>query len=173
MPREVISRQTAAMPGPATIIYEPKPEDVDDGHLRRLYQRWLAEIADGKGRAGEEILEYPELAPMIRSLMLLEIIPDPLGGYDYLYRVYGSDILRSYGIDMTGKRASDFPSGMFQFFSGIYETAINRKIVIHSLHPPPMNVNVKKWERLIFPLGEAEIKWLLVVNIPKGKRREA
>jgi hypothetical protein len=36
-----------------------------------------------------------------------------------------------------------------------------------------MNVNVKKWERLIFPLGEAEIKWLLVVNIPKGKRREA
>lgn len=161
------------MPGPATITYEPDVADVDDVHLRRLYQRWLAEIADGKGRAGEEILAYPELAPMVHNLMLLEIISTPLGGYDYLYRVYGANILRSYGIDMTEKRASEFPTGMFQFFSGIYETAINRKIVIHSLHPPPLRVNVTKWERLIFPLGEPEIKWLLVVNIPKGPRRGA
>lgn len=160
------------MPGPAVVIYEPDPSDVDDVNLKRFYQRWLADVADGKARAGIEILDYPELAPMVRNLMLLEVMPAPLGGYDYLYRVYGAEILQSYGVDMTGKKASDFPSGMFQFFSAIYEIAINRKIVIHSLHPPPMTVNVTKWERLIFPLGEPDIKWLLVVNIPKGKRRK-
>lgn len=170
--REVLSKQTAAMPGPGTVIYEPEPNDIDDVNLKRLYQRWLADLADGKERAGEEILEYPELKPMIGNLMLLEVLPGFLGGFDYLYRIYGTEILKSYGIDMTGKKASDFPSGIFQFFSEIYETAINRKIVIHSLHPPPMTVNVSKWERLIFPLGKSEIKWLLVINLPKGRRRE-
>lgn len=170
--REVLTKQTAAMPGPGTVIYEPEPDDVDDVHLRRLYQRWLADLADGNARAGVEILDYPELKPIVANLMLLEVLPGFLGSYDYLYRVYGAGILKNYGIDMTGRKASEFPSGMFQFFSEIYETAINRKIVIHSLHPPPLTVNVSKWERLIFPLGDPDIKWLLVANIAKGKRRE-
>lgn len=172
MAREILSKQTAAMPGPATVIYEPAPDDIDDLHLKRVFQHWRQDVEDGKTPTGKEILDYPELMPVVRNLMLLEVVPVPLAGYDYIYRVYGADILASYGIDMTGRKASDFPSGMFQFFSDLYETAINRRIVIHSLHPPPLTVNVTKWERLIFPLGDPEVKWLLVVNIAKGKRRE-
>ena len=171
MAREALRKKTAAMPGPADVIFEPVPGDVDDVNLKRLFQRWLADLAVGKAPAGDEILNYPEVAPLVGNLMLLEVIRVPPFGYDYLYRVYGADILARYGIDMTGRKASEFPSGMFQFFSELYEVAITRRIVIHSLHPPPMSVNVKKWERLIFPLGDSEVKWLLVVNIAKGKRR--
>lgn len=172
MAREVHSKRFPGLPGPASVIYEPVADDIDDIRLRALYQRWLDDAALGKPRAGEEILAYPEVVPLIRNLMLLEILRVDAFTFDYRYRVYGADIAASYGRDMTGRLASEFPEGIYKFFSELYETAIIRKMVILSLHAPPMTVNVKKWERLIFPLGDPEVRWLLVANIPKGKRRE-
>lgn len=172
MAREVHKKRTSAMPAPAHVIYEPVAEDVHDPALATLYRRWLADLAAGHRVPGEEILNYPEVAPLLRNLMLLEVIKDDPYKLDYRYRVYGAEIAKAYGQDMTGRLTSEFPSGVASFFAELYETAILRKIVIHSLHTPPMSVNVTKWERLIFPLGDPEVKWLLVVNIAKGRRRQ-
>ncbi len=172
MARQVHKKRSSAMPAPAHVIYEPVAGDIHDGDLRALFQRWEAEIAAGHAVPGQEILGYPEIAPLTRNLMLLEIIPLAAGGHDYRYRIYGAEIAKAYGQDMTGRLTSEFPSGVASFFAELYETAIDRKIVIHSLHTPPLSVNVTKWERLIFPLGDPEVKWLLVVNIAKGRRRE-
>lgn len=172
MAREVHKKRTSAMPAAAHVIYEPVATDIHDNALRALFQRWQADLAAGRRVPGEEILKYPEAAPLLRNLMLLEVIRDDPSKLDYRYRVYGTEIARAYGQDMTGRLTSEFPSGVASFFAELYETAIRRRIVIHSLHSPPMSVNVTKWERLIFPLGDPEVKWLLVVNIAKGKRRE-
>lgn len=172
MVRTTLTKRFAGLPGPADVIYEPFDSDIQDFDLRALYLRWLSDLASGKARPGSEILDFPEMAPLHRNLMLLEVIAEPGGTYDYRYRVYGTDIARRYGKDMTGHLASAFPSGVFRLFSELYETAIVRRIVVHSLHAPPLNVNVKRWERLIFPLGADEIKFLLVVNLPQGRRRE-
>ncbi|MSP48608.1 MAG: hypothetical protein EXQ95_04705 [Alphaproteobacteria bacterium] len=171
MSREVHKKRFPGLPGPADVTYEPRVVDVDDIRLRALFRRWRDDLANSKPRAGEEILAYPEVAPLIRNLMLLEVLRVDALRFDYRYRVYGADVAASYGQDMTRRLASEFPDGIFKFFSALYEVAISRKIVIHSLHAPPMTVNVKKWERLIFPLGGPEVRWLLVVNLPKGKRR--
>ena len=74
MAREVHSKRFPGLPGPASVIYEPVADDIDDIRLRALYQRWLDDVALGKPRAGEEILAYPEVVPLIRNLMLLEIL---------------------------------------------------------------------------------------------------
>ena len=161
------------MPGPAYLVYEPVPEDIHDPALKKLYQRWADDLAAGKPAAGEEVLTYPEAQPLLRNIMLLEILKDDPFRFDYRYRMYGAEIAHQEGQDMTGRKASEFSKDMYRFYAKVYEVAIIRKIVVHSLHPPPaLDVNVLKWERLIFPLGAPEIKWLLVVAVAKGKRRE-
>ena len=99
MAREVHKKRTSAMPAPAHVIYEPVAEDVHDPALATLYRRWLADLAAGRRVPGEEILKYPEAAPLLRNLMLLEVIKDDPFKLDYRYRVYGAEIANAYGQD--------------------------------------------------------------------------
>jgi hypothetical protein len=71
---------------------------------------------------------------------------------------------------MTGRRTSDFPTPVARLFLDLYEMAIDCRAPIYSEHAPPLNVDVVLWERLILPLGEDTVDWMLTVNIPKGRR---
>ena len=170
MARQVHKKRAAGLPAPAHVIYEPVATDIHDDGLRRLFQRWQEDLAAGIVADAVEILEYPEVAPLMHNLMMLEVIRLPPANYDYRYRVYGADIARRHGQDMTGRLTSELPGNVAGFFAELYETAVERNCVVHDLHTPPMSMNVTKWERLILPLGDP-VKWLLVVSIPKAPRR--
>lgn len=170
MAREVHRKRASGLPAPAHVIYEPVVADIHDDDLRRLFQRWQANVAAGHGGDAQEMLDYPEVAPLLRNLMLLEVIRLPPANYDYRYRVYGADIAKRHGQDMTGRLTSELPADVSSFFAELYEAAVERNIVVHDLHTPPMRMSVAKWERLILPLGDP-VKWLLVVSIPKAPRR--
>lgn len=172
MQREVHLLHPAGLPARAHVVYEPVATDIHDGDLRRLYERWLAETMNGRAVTATEILGYREIEPLAGNLMMLEVVDGEAAGRDYVYRLYGADIARRYGRDMTGRRTSELPGAVADFFSGLYAVAIERGVVIHSLHTPPPEVNVSKWERLIFPLGSPMVRKILVVNIPKGVRRQ-
>lgn len=163
----------AGLPARAHVVYEPVATDIHDGQLRRLYERWLKERINGRAILAEELLGFPEIQPLRRNLMLLQVVDGEARRRDYLYRHYGEDIARHYGRDMTGRRTSELPGAVAGFFAGLYDTAVERGIAIHSLHTPPLDVDVTKWERLIFPLGGPRIRSLLVVNLPKGRRRDS
>ncbi len=162
----------AGLPARAHVIYDPVATDIHDSHLRALFERWQRERINGRSIIAKEMMGYREIAPLRRNLMLLDIIPGEGAALDYVYRLYGEDIALHYGRDMTGRRTSELPGAVAEFFADLYEVAIERGIVVHSLHTPPLNVNVTKWERLIFPLGGPKIRTLLVVNIAKGRREE-
>lgn len=169
MARNLVYKSYPGLPSPATIIYDPHFNDVPDPRLRHLYERWQ-EV--GAAESGPAIVDAAETQPLLRNVMLLQIIREGFLELDYLYRIYGPDIAARYGTDMTGRRTSEFPGGVSKMFLELYERAVDSAIAIYSEHAPPPTVNVKMWERLILPLGKDPVKWLLVVNLPKGKRRE-
>lgn len=170
MSREVHLMRPVGLPARAHVIYEPVATDIHDDALRALFQRWQRERVNGRSILADEALSFPEVAALRGNLMLLDVVPGEATRLDYVYRIYGEDIARHYGRDMTGRRTSELPGAVAGFFADLYETAIRRGILIHSLHSPPANVDVTRWERLIFPLGGPKIHSLLVVNIPKGRR---
>jgi hypothetical protein len=51
--------------------------------------------------------------------------------------------------------------------------AIDCRAPVYSEHAPPLNVDVVLWERLILPLGDEAVDWILTVNLPKGSRKKA
>ena len=154
------------------MIYDPVATDIHDRRLRALFERWQRERVNGRSILADEMMGFAELAPLRGNVMLLDVVPGEATRLDYVYRLYGEDIARHYGRDMTGRRTSDLPGAVAGFFADLYETAVRRGIVIHSLHSPPVDVGVTRWERLIFPLGGPKIRSLLVMNIPKGRRGE-
>ena len=172
MSREVHLLRPVGLPARAHVIYEPVATDIHDRHLRALFERWQRERINGRSILADEMLRFPEVSPLKGNLMLLDVVPGEATRLDYVYRVYGEDIARHYGRNMTGRRTSELPDPVAGFFADLYATAVGRGILIHSLHSPPANVDVTRWERLIFPLGGPKIRSLLVVNIPKGRREE-
>ena len=44
------------------------------------------------------------------------------------------------------------------------------RTAIYSDHEPPLNVDVKLWQRLILPLGATDVEWILVINLSAGPR---
>lgn len=71
---------------------------------------------------------------------------------------------------MTGKRTSEFPGPVSKLFLDLYEIAIGKRTAIYSEHEPPLNVDVKLWQRLILPLGVNDVEWILAVNLSAGRR---
>ena len=170
MARRVEQRLYPGLPVPAHILFEPLVMDIDDKRLRRLFRLWRKSRNPASGVAGYDMIESEEITPLLRNAILLEIEFVDFLKKDYVYRLYGPDIAQHYGVDMTGMRVSDFPSAVSTFFSDLYDQIAEHKIPIYSQHAPPENVNVTMWERLMLPLGDDGLKWILVINLPKGKR---
>ncbi|NQW09373.1 MAG: hypothetical protein HQ481_05760 [Alphaproteobacteria bacterium] len=170
MGRLIEFRPFPGLPEPARIIYEPEETDLVDPRLRSLYTRWTFDRPEGAAGASRDLVDSDEMRPLARNFMLLEPVARSDGSHDYIYRIYGPDIAQHYGRDMTGKRASDFPAGIAMLFMQLYESAMRNAWPIYSRHAPPKTVKVEYWERLILPLGQDHVSWLLVVNLPIGHR---
>ncbi len=160
------------LPKPALIVVDPAPTDVEHAGLQAIIRSWSGRRADGGGFVSKDIIGSDAILPLLKSVMLLEIDRSDPAAPDYVYRIYGQEIAQRYGKDMTGKRTSDFPGGVSAFFMDCYGMAETEAAPIYTEHAPPKPVNVRKWSRLILPLGERRLEWMLVVNVPGAQRRK-
>jgi hypothetical protein len=173
MQRAVLTKTYPGLPRDVRLIVAPDEQDIPDDRLKALYRRWTLDRSKDNGLVSKDIIEAAEFFPLLRNVMLLEIERPTPFAFDYVYRIYGSDIAERYGQDMTGRRTSDFPSPVAKLFLDLYEMAIDARAPLYSEHSPPLNVDVELWQRLILPLGEDAVDWILTVNIPKGSRKQA
>lgn len=173
MRREVLRKTYPGLPKEVKVVVAPIESDIPDERLKALFDRWYLNRSATNGLVSRDIIEAPEFMPLLRNVMLLEIERPTPFEFDYVYRIYGAEIAERYGKDMTGKRTSEFPSPVAKLFLDLYEMAIDCGTPLYSEHAPPLNVDVVLWERLILPLGEDAVDWILAVNLPKGSRKKA
>ncbi|MDA0342507.1 MAG: hypothetical protein O3B74_13020, partial [Proteobacteria bacterium] len=168
--REILRRRYPGLPEEVKIVLAPNQADISDERLKALLRGWAPYRSKKTGLADRSIIETAEFAPLLRNVMLLEIERPTPFEFDFVYRIYGDDMEARYGQDMTGKRTSEFPSTVAKMFMDFYELSIDSRAPIYTEHAPPLNVDVMLWERLILPLGEKDVEWIVTVNLPKGSR---
>jgi hypothetical protein len=127
--------------------------------LLQLYAYWNGR-RDGRRFPVREDIDPLDLKFILGSLILIDIEPDPLR---FRYRLFGSEIARRQGFDMTGKYNDQHPWPEFaarvrDVYKGVMENGepalIRRRGLIGD---QPMD-----HQSLILPLGRDKVEMILV-----------
>lgn len=73
-----------------------------------LFQLWLRKRGT-RTMPGRSDLSAPDLRAWLGDIHLIEVVD---GGRDFRYLIFGTDIARHYGVEMTRKLASEWPEEM-------------------------------------------------------------
>lgn len=154
------------------IVWDPLEHELNAEPLRFLARYWRAKRV-GDGLPGIDIVDPLALKPALGYIMLLDVLDD---GWDYRYRIYGSNIVQRFGRDLTGKRTSDISKTAFTgiFYLAGYRAVLERRLPLFTVSASPKYVAAVDWWRLALPLAapDGTIARLLVGNMP-GDWREA
>ena len=102
--------------------------------------------------------------PWLGNLMILDPVD---GGSDFQYRVYGSEIARYAGFDMTGQRVSDFASRTGVFFLGAYAACLASGGPMLTHNDAEHAAAIVRWERLLLPFRRgADLLQIVASNYP-------
>lgn len=168
--RQVVVKTYPGLPKDVSYVIHPHDGDMPDPGMTALFRRWMFGQATEKGLVSKNIVETKEFHALLRNVMLLEIDRSRPFQYDYIFRIYGSDLAAIHGRDMTGERTSMFPGPEYGLFLDLFDIALTRKSLIYGEHSPPLDVDVENWQSLILPLGKDKVEWILVVSLPSGPR---
>ena len=161
----------------------PSRPDLSDARLGALYAYW-----DGK-RARRAMPTRADLDPLemrewLGNLLLIDATPDGR----FVYRLYGTKFVDSFGLDMTGRSVDELPADQRERVRSDYEavratgqprarlyTALFEGVPT-GLRPAGTKAErtpqVVTWERLVLPLGDAAgVAMLLVGAYPLSDLR--
>ncbi len=115
-------------------------------------------------------IELTLLRSCIGHLMLLDVVD---GGRDFWYRLYGSNLARVTGRDMSTRYVSEEAPELAEFLGRIYRDAVAEREPMFLRMRTTGASTVSVWERLILPLSNTgdRIDQLLVGAFPRGFRR--
>ncbi|MCC7049052.1 MAG: PAS domain-containing protein [Alphaproteobacteria bacterium] len=146
--------------------WDPPEAELPEGPLRFLAGFWRRR-RDGDALPGLDIVDPLALKPALGYLMLLDVLDD---GWDYRYRIYGSEIAQRHGRDLTGRRTSDIARTAYTglFYIAGYRAVLARRQPLFSVSSSPNYVAAVDWSRLALPLAgpDRTITRLLVGNVP-------
>lgn len=126
--------------------------------LRQLHTYWETKRA-GRAYPGREDIDPMDLRFILGSLILLDVEPEPLR---FRYRLFGSDIARQQGFDMTGKYLEQHPwpelatlakQTYLQVLASRMPSLIRRRGLIDDQYMDHVS--------LILPLGHDQVEMLL------------
>lgn len=160
---ELFAEENAEKP---EILWNPKPDQLEDARLRAMLAEWNAERARSGRVPHPDCVEPLRFREALGYIMVLDVVE---GGRDFRYRLYGTEISRRFMRDLTGRLVSEVPFRLSRvFFLAVYQAVIELQVPVFTKHAPPASVHVTSWSRLILPLssdGNA-IDRFLVGNIP-------
>ena len=157
----------------------PLRPDLTDPRLAALYAYW-----DGK-RRGRSIPARADLDPIemrawLGNLLLIDAMPDGR----FVYRLYGTRFVDSFGLDMTGRDVDVLPEDQrdrvrsdyeavrdagqprARLYTALFDSSLSaqRPATATTVRAP----QVVTWERLVLPLGEqpGPVTMLLVGAYP-------
>jgi hypothetical protein len=133
-----------------TLCWNPREDQIPAPELNNLLRYWRGlQIADRLPRYAKfDPLEVPS---MLGYLMLVDVVDQ---GEDFVFRVYGSQISRSTGFDMTGKRLSNIPThpSLVALFLSSFQAVTQQRLPLLSSHQPPPTQPIRQWTSLTMPM---------------------
>lgn len=132
---------------------------LDHPLLQRLHDYWNGKRA-GRAYPGREQIDPLELRFMLGSIILVDVEPEPLR---FRYRLFGSEIVRRQGFDMTGKYLDQHP---WPELAALARTAYLQ--VLDSGKPANIRRDgligdqYVRHDSLILPLGHERVEMLLI-----------
>jgi hypothetical protein len=151
---------------PPVAIWNPRAEDLPTMQLPFVLDYWHG-LRDAHGRVAPELIDPFALKPALGYILLIDVLED---GADFRYRLYGSEIARVAGFDMTGKRTSEMVTGSLasNFYIAGYRALLRRPEPLFTWHEMPMQITINNWDRIVLPLSDAQgrITRILTCNMP-------
>jgi hypothetical protein len=136
---------------PFEIVADPSEEDLLDARQRALLRVWRKALHNRGTPPALGDLERVRIEELNPHLMLLAVQNDG----DLVYLRYGTAVQAAYGGDVTGRRASEFPTPVGKVFLSIYRLGLKTRLAYATRHKPPPPVRDGHWHRLILPVDEA------------------
>ena len=132
--------------------------DLKDGRLSRLYDLWAG--LRGERPLPERTTFTPEiLKPWLGNLMLIDVGADG----QYRYRLYGTNFVFRFGVEMTGRTLDDLPPEQSATIRQDYDAVVERAWPLCRRYTSSFDIidlnrrldsqRLETWERLVLPLA--------------------
>ncbi|WP_193171133.1 PAS domain-containing protein [Nisaea nitritireducens] len=146
--------------------------DLDSNHFIHPQHRCLVDWFRSKYRDDVDGVIYSRFDPLdVKPALGTIVLLEPTDDYaDYRYRLYGSQIVDTYGVDLTGRTSGELNTESTRNVRPQYQTAARNNITVYTEHDLERTHELDKisrwdrWSRLILPLidEDAKVKRLLV-----------
>lgn len=147
-------------------VWNPTPDSLPTSQIPFVLRYWQS-LRDAKGHVSPDKIDPFALKPALGYILLLDVLED---GLDYRYRLYGSEIARVSGFDMTGKHTSQMVTGPLAstFYIATYRAMLKRGEPLFTWHEMPMQITINNWDRIVLPLTEADgrVSRIITCNMP-------
>lgn len=151
---------------PPIFRWNPQVGTLVEAPLKVLFRWWRAQRVAG-GIPSVDAVDPLALKEALGYLMILDVLED---GWDFRYRLYGSEIAQHAKRDYTGQRTSELKvvSPIPTFYIACYRAVLVRPEPLLTRNQPPTDVATTTWTRLVLPLtdGGGRIARFLVGNVP-------
>lgn len=148
------------------VRWNPVAADLPTKQLPFVLNLWHS-LRDANGRVTPEQIDPFALKPALGYILLIDVLDD---GADFYYRLYGSEVARVAGFDMTGKRTSQIVTGSLAstFYIAGYRALLQRSEPLFTWHEMPMQITINNWDRIVLPLTgtDGRITRILTCNMP-------
>jgi hypothetical protein len=131
------------------VTWDPPAPSLTAPPLRFLLDHWHR-LTDAGALPRARDIDAVELRPALGHMMLLE--PVDLGR-DFRYRLYGGELARVSGFDMTGKCLSEHPASAYAAAFGIalYRAVMQRRRPLYTVRHPVGAKIARRWQALALP----------------------
>lgn len=151
---------------PPIATWNPAADSLPTSQLPFVLQYWQS-LRDADGHVSPEKIDPFALRPALGYILLLDVLED---GADYRYRLYGSEIARVSGFDMTGKLTSEMVTGPMAstFYLATYRAMLKRREPLFTWHEMPMQITINNWDRIVLPLTDPDgrVSRIITCNMP-------
>jgi hypothetical protein len=151
---------------PPVVKWNPSADELPTKQLPFVLNLWQS-LRDAHGRVAPEQIDPFLLRPALGYILLMDVLDD---GADFYYRLYGSEVARVAGFDMTGKRTSQIVTGSLagNFYIAGYRALLKRPEPMFTWHEMPMQITINNWDRIVLPLTgpDGRITRILACNMP-------
>lgn len=157
----------------------PDRPTITEPRLVALYDYWDGKCA-GRNMPTRADLDPVEMRRWLGNLLLIDVTAEGR----FVYRLYGTGFVDSFGLDMTGRSVDELPAEQQERVRVDYEAVrasrqprVRLYTAVFELPGiglrPPAEPQVTTWERLILPLSgdDGEVAMLLVGAYPLADLR--
>ena len=131
------------------------PDLVRRAELVAFHRMWVSKREAAGRLPARRAFDWPELKQWFGWLHLIDVLAD---GADFRFRVYGSNVARESGFDLTGRSVDAMPPGHRAAIRTAYERVYAERRPACSRHTINAASRRFPWERVVVPLAEDGVR---------------